>query len=453
MTRWAFAFAVAALFGATASRFPVDDSDVFWHLASGRWMVEHGAFLRVDSFSFTIPGRPVPLHQWLGDIVLWVSYALGAWWGVLALRVAVVTALAAIVVRAALARSARPAVAALAAFPALALSRFVWGDRPELVGLLCFAVFVSLALAAREGDRLARWSLPPLMIVWTNLHGGFVVGVVLLAVLAVEAWLFDRPRRLAFAAAAVLGIAATLVNPAGLAVYDSPGWHFTNPPRFIQEWGLPDVTSFPGLLYASTLFGSLALALLTPASKRATTWIALLAPLAFLSLSALRHMPLFAVAAVPFLAERLTALLATRASAARPAPAAVGFAFAALVLAAGLATAPREPDLEGYPSAALATLRAEPGRLFNDYDWGGYLIWAAPEHPVFIDGRLVPYVGRWLDDYRELIGVHERWREVLEAYDVTLVLVRPSAPLAVRLAEAGWSTLHVDGDAVLLRRP
>ena len=452
-SRWSFALAVGAVFGVAASRFAVNDSDLFWHLASGRWMVEHGSVLRGDVFSSTLGGAAVPVHQWLGELALWMAFASGSWWTVLALRVLAVTAIATLVMGATLARASRPAVAALAAFPALALSRFVWGDRPELLGLLAFAAFVPLAAAARGADRWAQLALVPLFALWANLHGGFVVGVALLIALATEALVFARAGAPRFAAFGALAIAATLVNPLGPGAYLSPGWHFANPPRFIEEWGVPDVTTFPGLLYASTLLGALGLALLAP-SGRATD-AALLAPLAFLSLSALRQMPLFALAAAPFLSDRLSTLLP------RPSPAhapralpLAGVAFAAVLLAVALVTAPREPDLSGYPLGALPVLRTEPGTLFNEYDWGGFLIWYAPEHPVFVDGRLVPYIDAGvLDEYREAIGVHPRWRAVLDHRGISLVLVRPSSALAVRLREAGWSTLHADETSILLRRP
>lgn len=452
---WLFAFAVGSIFAAAASRFPVNDSDLFWHLATGRWMVEHGQLARVDTFSSTAVGAPLPLDQWLGQLVLWASYALGSWWGVLALRTVVVAAIATLVLQASLARAPRAWIGALSAFPGLALSRFVWGDRPELLGLLCFVAFLSLALAARRGDRRALVALPPLFAAWANLHGGFVVGVALLIVLSVEVALFARELARRFLAATALSIAATLLNPAFLGVYESPGWHFLNPPRFIQEWGVPDVTTFAGALYAVTLLGTLGAALL--ARGGGTTWAALLVPLAFLSLTALRHLPLFALAAAPYLSETLTRLterfgLKTAASAGRVAPLPLA-AFGVIVLAASLATAPREPDLRGFPLVALVALRGEPGALLNEYDWGGFLIWEVPDHPVFIDGRLRPYVGVVLDDYATAIGVHPGWREVLDRRGVGLVLVRPSGALAVRLREAGWATLAVDDDAVLLRRP
>ena len=454
MTRGlALAVTIGAVFAAVASRFPVNDSDLFWQLQIGRWVVDHGALYTHDTFSSTLGGTPVPVNQWLGQVILWLAFAVGSWWGVLAVRVVTVFVLATVTAWAAIARSSRPAIGAVAAFPGLALSRFVWADRPELLGLALFAIFVPTALAARGGDRRAQVGLVALMALWPNVHGGFVVGVVLLAVLGLEAAIFAQAeRRRAFLGFTALAILATFLNPLGAGVYASPEWHFANPPRFIQEWGVPDVTTFPGLLFATTLLGALALALLRPSGRTAEA--AILAPLAFLSLAALRHMPLFAIASAPFLAERISALWPRLASRGRARePWIVAAPLATVVLVAALVSAPREPDLSGYPVGALDALHAHDGALFNEYDWGGFLVWFAPEHPVFIDGRLEPYAAAILDDYREAIGAHARWSAVLDKWRIGLVLVRPASALAVRLREAGWSSLYRDDDTVLLSRP
>src|SRR2546422_93153 len=104
-----------------------------------------------------------------------------------------------------------------------------------------------------------------------------------------------------------------------------------------------------------------------------------------------------------------------------------------LILASGVAVAPHAPDVSGFPNAALAALSPGPG-LLNRYEWGGFLIWYAPATPVFVDGRLFPYVGDTLDEYRSVIGLHPDWREVLARRGIRAVLVAPSDAIAVRAA-------------------
>ena len=131
----------------------------------------------------------------------------------------------------------------------------------------------------------------------------------------------------------------------------------------------------------------------------------------------------------------------------------VGGAIVALaLLIAGIATAPRDPDLSGFPIAALPQLPAGPG-LLNRYDWGGFLIWYAPATPVFVDGRLFPYVGEALDDYRAVIGLHPDWRQVLAKRGIRTVLVAPSDAIAVQGAALGWPILARTQEWVMLRVP
>jgi hypothetical protein len=115
-------------------------------------------------------------------------------------------------------------------------------------------------------------------------------------------------------------------------------------------------------------------------------------------------------------------------------------------------TAPNAPDLSAYPTGALSSLPPGPG-LLNRYDWGGFLIWYAPATPVFVDGRLFPYVDGALDDYRAVIGLHPDWRDVLARRGIRAVLVRPSDAIAVYGSDLGWPTLARTPEWVLLRVP
>ncbi|MEK6619344.1 MAG: hypothetical protein AABZ26_00035 [Chloroflexota bacterium] len=91
--------------------------------------------------------------------------------------------------------------------------------------------------------------------------------------------------------------------------------------------------------------------------------------------------------------------------------------------------------------------------LLHEYDWGGYLIWSAPERPVFVDGRLVPYSGEVLGQHRDALMLRPRWREVLYRHAVAQVLVDPVRPLAGALREDGWRVVAESDTFVLLERP
>jgi hypothetical protein len=490
---------LAGLAAFAATRPPVSDSDFFWHLAVGRDIAAHGV-PRVDVYSWTVAGRAVLPDQWLGELLLYAAYAIGSWGGTIALRALTVGALIGVVVWTALAeRPRRPFIALLASLPAIALSRFAWTDRPELFGLLCFAIVIALLRAGRRGSFVAFALCVPLILVWTNLHGSYALGLGLVLVVALERAVVDPSRRRRYAAVAIACVIATFITPAGLATWTSSGGHFLAPPRFVQEEGTPDVTTLPGLLFSAALLATLATAVLAarPRGRDVLFEIVVLVPVAFVSLTATRHLVFFPIAAAPFLAgwgpdafaelvrtlrdawggelqRRTRGLMAQRESTVHDASRSertqvegtrahrrplgrliaelIAAAAALTMLIAGIATAPRDPDLSAFPLGALPQLPAGPG-LLNRYDWGGFLIWYAPATPVFVDGRLFPYVPDALDDYRAVIGLHSDWRLVLAKRGIRTVLVSPSDAIAVEAVALGWPILARTPEWVMLRVP
>ena len=455
---------IGALFGAVSTRLPVGDSDVFWHLALGRDALANG-IQRVDTYSWTVAGQPVSIDQWLGQVFWAAAWQNGDWRGIVALRAVAVALLVGIVVYAALReRPARPLGAVLAALPAIGLTRFVWSERPELFGFVCFAALIVLLRAARAGSSGALYVIPALVVVWANLHGSFALGAVLAVLVAIEGAIAQPSRRRSYAFAAVGSILATLVTPAGLGTWTAPGFHLLHPPREIQEWSVPDVTTLPGAIFAVAVFATLATALI--ARTRAPREAVVLVPVLFVSLIATRQLPLFAIAAAPYLAAyggdavtELAAILRVRlprlASAARPPGRrsdVIALAAAAVVLAVAATTGTAAPDLGGYPVAALPALRPGLG-LLNHYDWGGYLIASAPRTPVFVDGRLTPYLSGVLSEYTTVIGVHPGWRDVIARRGIRQLLVRPTDPVAVRARDLGWSIRASSDTFVLIDVP
>lgn len=456
--------AIGAAFGAASTRLAAGDSDVFWHLVVGREVL--GGLIAVpDHLSWTVVGHPTSSDQWLGQALWAFAYDAGEWRGVVALRALAVTLLVGLIVFAALReRPRRPLGAVLAALPAIALSRFVWTERPELFGFVCFAALIILLRAARGGSDGALYWLPPLIIVWANLHGSFALGVVLVALVAVEGAIVQAPRRRMYAAAAIGSLVGSLLTPSTIGSWTAPGFHLLHPPREIQEWGVPDVTSLPGAIFAIAVFAMLATSFF--ARTRAPREGVVLLPVLFVSLIAARQMPLLAIAAAPYLAayggEAVTELAVLlrlrvpRLAAVTRAPGRVAdlvaLAVAATVLAIAMATGTGAPSLDGFPTAALPALHPGPG-LLNQYDWGGYLIWSAPRTPVFVDGRLTPYLGGVMDDYTTVLGVHPGWREVIARRGIRQILVRPGDPVAVRARDLGWPIRASSDTFVLIDVP
>src|SRR5205823_1466128 len=147
-------------------------------------------------------------------------YDADGWRGVVALRALTIALLVGVIVFTALReRPVRPLGAVIVALPAIALSRFVWTERPELFGFVCFALLVPLLRAGRAGSAAALYWIPPLILLWANLHGSFALGVVLVVLVAVEGAIAQPSRRRMYAAAAAGSLIATLFAPRQMPLF------------------------------------------------------------------------------------------------------------------------------------------------------------------------------------------------------------------------------------------
>ena len=460
---------LAAVFASAAATLavtePARDPDLFWHLATGSWMLDHGRLLDRDVFSFTRVGTPYSAGQWLGQVALELAFRAGGWVGIELLRAALIGVATLFLSRAALRIQPHPGWSAVPIVGAILLSRLAWGDRPQLFTLALFPVFLDLLLRARRGEGARPlYALPALALLWANLHGAYILGLALLVVFVIEAQLVRHPMRRYLAITLVASALASSFNPSGLIALTWARSYAASAGQRVAEERPTDVLSPAGALYALLLLVALAAALLLGRSGLSAKvgppllWSGVIVPFALLGLAIQRQLPYAGDVLAPFVAAAVPAALGrTRSSSPRlPRPlalAAIG-ALAVLPVAVGALAAPREPDLAGYPTGALAELRARRGNLLHEYDWGGYLIRAAPDHPTFIDGRLFPFVPDVLADWSKAVGAQPGYAEVLERHDIHLVLLRPQRPLAAALGERGWPVVAQEpGRWVLLVRP
>ena len=455
LARNALALGVAAAGFTLAVGLPSSDPDTYWHLASGRWMLDHHAILRTDIFSSTAAGQPYSLGEWLGEVVLAVVFGAGQWAGLAVFRGLLVAFAGFFLVRVARRGGAPPIAALLVVALALVASKARWTDRPAIFSVVLFPVVLELLYSARAGSRRALLAIPFLILVWVNLHGGYAVGVALVAAFTVEALIRRRPDAGVFGLALAASIALSFLDPETFGA-GSAAAHALAPPRFILEELPPDILEPAGLVFAAFAIAALGIAFLDGGG---TLDLLLLVPLLWLGLSAQRHLVFFLFAATPFVAAgvaRLYDRIRRPMRSLSPPPEPVAAALAVLLCAGALASAigaPTAPDERAYPTAAVDALRSGTGTLLNEYDWGGFLIYRVPERKVFVDGRLFPFYPTVLRDYRDAVELRPGWKDVLARYDVREVLLAPSRALAVALREDGW-TVRAEGPRfVLLARP
>jgi hypothetical protein len=455
IARNAFPIGLAAAGFTLAVGYPTGDPDTYWHLASGQWMLDHREILRADIFSSTVSGQPYSVGEWLGQIVLTVVFNAGGWAGLVIFRAALVGIAAFFLARLSR-RGGAPLVGALLVVVwALVFSKTRWTDRPAIFTFVLFPVVLDLLYSARTGARRSLLAIPPLVLLWANLHGGYAIGIALLLAFAVEAIIRRRPTSVPLILTLLASVALSFVDPETFGLAGAAG-HALSPPRFISEEAPPDVLEASGFIFAAFVLAALGVALLYGGGPLDAI---LLIPLLWLALSAQRQLAFFVFAATPFVAAgvaRLYASVRPRAAPLRPLPPAAAAALALLLCAGALVSAigvPVAPDEHAYPSGAVAALRTGSGTLINEYDWGGYLIYRVPERKVFVDGRLFPFYPAVLRDYRDAVELRSNWKDVLAKYDVREVLLTPGKPLAVALREDGWKVRAEGPTFVLLAKP
>ncbi|HMB68556.1 MAG TPA: hypothetical protein VKU85_04570, partial [bacterium] len=195
--------------------FPVSDSDTWWHLATGRLILESGAVPHADPFSFTVAGREWVLHEWLAQVVGYAAEAAGGLTALILLKATMIVAAFGVLAALAVRRGTPLAPALLLLLLAASLSADRYTERPQTATLLLSAVFLHVLLDYRDAGRDRLLALPPLTALWANLHSGFVFGLALAGVFLADAVVRRRGiRRLAMIFG--LCLAASMLNPNGV---------------------------------------------------------------------------------------------------------------------------------------------------------------------------------------------------------------------------------------------
>jgi hypothetical protein len=464
------------------SRLINSDGDMARHIRLGEAILDHRALPRADFFSHTMAGEPFIAFEWGSEVVYALAYRSAGLPGVAVLAGLILALTYALVARFLIRRGGDPLLAYFISMVAAVLGAAHWLARPHLFTML--AVVLLLELLERRGRR-TLWPYFVLFVVWANLHGGFFYGCITITLYAagelVEARLATGEQRSEWLArarhhGAALGVAllASVINPNGLRNLAHVTGFFGN--RFLrqtQEFLSPDFHTVNGKIFLLAILAVLATLALTRRRPAIPALLVLLANVAF-SLISQRNIELFALAALPLLAltydeewRRLPLLRRAKAVFQREhagAYSGLGAALSGLILLAvalaggtlaGVEVVPSRFDPKVFPVGAVAKARAErlDGKLFNHFIWGGYLLHAWPEQPVFIDGGTDHYGDELFDEYVHVWNLDPGWREILNRRGIDLALVPPNSRLAEELTQdQGWGVWYCDSTAVLLKK-
>jgi len=467
---------------AMAVRTPVD-TDIWWHLRSGEYQIQNRTVVRADLFSHTRAGAPWINHSWASQDVLYLVYRLfgGNESGSagLALLTGLLAAGGMAFVYAAGGGSVY--VRALAVVLGAATAAVFWSPRPQMFTFFFSAVVYYLLWLYkwRHIDRL--WLIPVVVLVWGNMHAGFATAFILLAgfIAGEVAGNLFGPRTdtvigwRGIGRLAVIGLvsaAALVINPFGLDLLKLPlaTVNIGVLQDFIQEWASPDFHQRQTWPFIWLLVGALGFSGLS-SERLDWTDLALISGTGFMALLAGRNIALFAVVATPVLARHADVWLADHgwrirlSERATPGMARLNWLLLALIalgVAGKIAYALNPAMIREAQVAALPVRAAEhinatrpEGLMFNSYNWGGYLMFAAPDYPVYVDGRTDLYGDGFLREYLEITLLQGDWRAALEKHDIGWVVIEARSLLANALREEpGWRLDYEDGVAAIFVR-
>jgi len=490
--------ALALVFAFIAGLRTVGDPDLGWQMATGRWIAQHHHVFSTDVFSYTATGQPWIYPAGSALLFYW-TYLLGGY--------TLLSWLGAVVCVASVALLLRRGSAFTAGLAILAVMFLAERTTPraEMFTVVLFAAYLSILWENFRTGRAALWLLPVLMIAWVNLHLGFIAGLALIAGFAgieVLEMLSSATRRSAAiqrlrraAPWFVATLAATLVNPWGWGIYRAilrQNRAMAEHSKAIVEWAnaqwswsgsLPSFSQQP-VQHTFTLLVLIALAGVVAAVLQRQWGASVLLLGAFYE--SLRHIRLAALAAcivvvvaggilaaaIPKLRAwipnaRVRSILAT-AAAILLAALAIVRSFEFLNSRIYLAT----DDLSTFgtglgwwlPQGAADFILREklPGKVFNTYNEGGYLVWKlGPEYQDYIDGRAIPFGPEALEREQALLATpldSPQWQEVADRYGIrTLIIPFQRTEIAFSQLQDlcysnNWKPVYLDELAIVLVR-
>jgi hypothetical protein len=456
LTFWSFGFTI------------MQGSDLWWHIAGGRSIVEHGAVRAPDPFSYTTAGRYWLNDSWLSDVLLYLwAHAFGleslAYWKWL-----VIVAAWLVLFRLLVRLTGDRLACWVAATFGLAVAAPFLDVRPQLYALLCWA----LVLDATLGHPQPRPWLPIVFLIWANLHASFVLGLLTLPVVLLPSVRRREHRRRVLILAAVC-VGVTLINPHGGAAVMRPFEHAfdpTSPIHLQAEWLPPfEPGGLRSWLYPYGIGAFVAAMLVVTANaelrRSPDTWVAMAlgAMVLAMSLRSRRFVPLFGMGETFVLAlalARLGVFLRRRIPPMVPALGALALAGVWLMPYPKTSSAFHylTADYE-FPVETLNFVNANglSGNVFAYYGWGGYVqLRTQGRLKVFIDGRAETAYAN--DTYRDYLTVLDRkpgWIDVIESSGADFVLWPrwEARDVATGLVHTGrWRPLYRDSVSQLLVR-
>jgi len=481
-----------------ASAALLRDADTGWHIRNGEFILATRSVPHTDLFSYTRAGQPWYAWEWLYDAAIAGIHHFSGLNGLVLFTAAIIALTFALLFRIVLRRSGNLAVAVGLALLAACTARIHMLARPHVLSWLFTLLWVDLLYRYEEGKRSALFWLPPLMLLWVNVHGGFILGLVLLGLFGcARIWKFATDpssgagrQIVELAIAWVVCLATTLLTPYGYKLHIHVYEYLSNGylMNVIDEFLSPNFHA-TGFGYFEFLILLSFFAVAAAYRRVTTTDLLVLLFSVHAGLYAARNIPLSAILMSISTAPLWAGILSpdsSRRSTSRWLTALLeaihdisgntgqmekwfrGHALALLALGASTAIVLNGGHLgsaqvvsarfseNSFPVRATEFIRSQHihNHLFSIDGWSGYLIYRLyPETKLYVDDRHDFYGEDYIREFVRARQANWMWRQILDKYQIQWVLVPPDIPLAGVLKESSdWRVEFDDGMAIVFSR-
>ena len=459
---------LAVIFASTR----LNDPDMWWHLKMGQIIWDTHSIPTTDVFSYTTNHQASVPQEWLSQLSMYGFFRMAGFSGLMAWLCVVGSLLFVAGYCLCCLYTGNPKISFFGGLTIWLFSSIGFSPRPQMIGYILLVLELLLIHLGRTRDPRWFFGLPILFAVWVNCHGSFLLGFVIAGIFLIAAFTpfqagllvskrWDPDVRKTFLIVVAVSVLALFCNPIGIKQVLYPiDTMFHQPINLanVEEWQPLRMVEARGLALLASL-ACIALVVIVRRSEFMWDELLLLAMGTWLAVSHTRLLFVFGILVAPILC-RLTSDFWDGYDVERERPVPNAILIAGSIVVAILAF----PSPSGIvqqldrdnPTGAIAFMQANhlSGRMLNEYAYGGYLIWAAPQNPVFIDGRADLY------EWAGVLAEFTRWeqlqmppRELLDKYHVSTCLLARRSPMATVMALLpDWKLVYQDEKSVVFQR-
>lgn len=450
----------------------LNDGDTGYHIRAGEYIIETLSIPKKDIFSYLSPPLPWTAHEWLSEVIMALIHNVSGLTGIVIFFSFTIASAYYIFFRMLKGYKSNIILSILLVLLVIASSQIHWLARPHIFSLLLILIWYHILDEYQYKDKNYLYLLPPIMLLWVNLHGGFMAGFFLVGIylfgnlLKSIAYKDMKGKRRAKSLGLImlLCLTASLVNPYGYNILLFPFKLTSN--KFIMD-NVNEFLSpnFHEPMFFTYLFFIMIAVLAISKARLNTIELTLTLLFTYMSLYSVRYIPLFSIIVAPILLRQVQKLIdekkggfveflnkrAEKIAAADDSAKGYLLPAMAVIIVIVFAASGRIEfgfDKKLKPVDAVEFLKKEKihGNMFNNDEFGDYIIYSAwPEYKVFFDGRSDMYGTDIMKEYFKITRIQPGWDKVIEKYNIDWIIYNSNSALSLFfMAGDDWKLIYAD---------